>query len=111
MPKPVSRVTYPLEAAIEKQFLRLVKDRRLPVLIRKMNGLGFASWPDRLIIGPQRFSMWIEFKRPVVGKLSEGQGALFSEMGAMGHRVHVFTDAGEALEAVQQALRAYGVAC
>lgn len=99
----------PLERVVEATFMRKVKDYRLPVKIRKMNGLGFASWPDRLIIGPRGFTMWIEFKRPEIGKLSPGQEAMFKEMGALGHEVHIFTDGALAAMAVRTALNKYGV--
>ena len=35
---------------------------------RKMNGLGFRSWPDRLFVPPPKrpeaSRFWVEFKRP-----------------------------------------------
>ena len=94
----------PLEAKVEADFMRTVKTLKLPVKLRKMNGLGNASWPDRLIIGPKKFFMWIEFKRPEIGKLSPGQEDLFSEMESMGHPVLVFTDGRVAANYLNQQL-------
>jgi len=98
----------PLEKVVEATFVKEVKRLGLPVKLRKMNGLGNASWPDRLIIGPKKFFMWIEFKRPVIGRLSPGQETLFAEMGEIGHEVHVFTDGKLAALAVKYALRTHG---
>ena len=92
----------PLERHEEKVFMNLVKKNNLPVKIRKMNGLGFASWPDRLIIGPHKFTCWIEFKRKEIGKLSPGQVTLFNEMGGMGHVVHVLDDGKLAYDVLVQ---------
>jgi len=107
MPKPV-RVTPPLEKDIEARFLRLLKERKLDIKVRKMNGLGYAAWPDRLIIGPRGFMMWLEFKRPKVGKLSAGQEAMFMEMGTMGHQVYVHTDALLAVEELENLMKLHG---
>lgn len=97
----------PLEKAVEAKFMKLVKARGLPVKIRKMNGMGFRAWPDRLIIGPKKFVMWIEFKRPEIGKVSEGQEIQFSEMTDMGHKVYVFDDAEKAYLALELGLKAH----
>jgi hypothetical protein len=107
MPKPV-RVVPPLEKDIEAKFLRLIRDRKLDVKVRKINGLGYAAWPDRLIIGPRGFIMWLEFKRPKVGKLSPGQEALFLEMGNMGHQVYVHTDAVLAIDELERLMALHG---
>lgn len=49
-----------LESAIENRVVRWAKDRGWRV--RKMNGLGDRSWPDRLFVGPGVMA-FIEFKR------------------------------------------------
>jgi hypothetical protein len=97
----------PLEKKVEADFLKELK--KLPVKVRKMNGMGFNSWPDRLVIGPHGFFYWVELKRAVIGKLSAGQEDLFGEMFAMGHEVHIFTDGKEAALAVKYALIRHGV--
>ena len=97
----------PLEKAEEAEFLKFLK--QLPVRTRKMNGLGSAAYPDRLVIGPAGFTMWVEMKRKKIGKLSPGQEELFAELSTMGHKVHIFDDGKEAAEAVKQQLIKYGV--
>ena len=94
-----------LEKVVEAQFMKKLKTLSLGLKIdlkcRKMNGMGFASWPDRLIIGPDGFSMWIEFKRPELGKLSEGQRVLFEEMRLMGHIVQVHDNSDLAIASLK----------
>lgn len=52
----------PLERDAEGKFCREVKDRG--GITRKMNGLGFRSWPDRAVVKPKvKPLLWIEFKR------------------------------------------------
>jgi len=93
-PKP------PLEAKEEADFMRDLKKSGVEFKIRKMNGLGYRSWPDRLVLGPKRFMVWIELKRKVTGRLSEGQKELFDELDAMDHKVHVFDDGHRAADFV-----------
>lgn len=94
----------PLEAKVEADFVKEVKRLGLPVKLRKMNGLGNSSWPDRLIIGPRGFCRWIEFKRPELGKLSPGQEELFAELEAWGHSVPVFVDGKKAAQYIKDEL-------
>lgn len=86
----------PLEAKEEKDFVHALKKSGIPFKVRKLNGLGYRSWPDRLILGPDRFMIMIELKRKVTGKLSEGQKDLFEELRELGHLVYVFNDGCEA---------------
>lgn len=52
----------PLEAWIEKKFCGFVKDDG--GVTRKMNGMGFNSWPDRICLKPGVVRpLWVEFKR------------------------------------------------
>lgn len=51
-----------LEKKIEAAVVAYAKKKGF--LCRKMNGLGFRSWPDRLFISPHGEYLWIEFKRP-----------------------------------------------
>lgn len=50
-----------LEKSIEKPVTDFAKDNG--VLVRKMNGLGFNAWPDRLFLYRGRV-LFIEFKKP-----------------------------------------------
>jgi hypothetical protein len=57
-----------LEGSIEKKCCD--DARALKVVGRKMNGMGFAAWPDRLFICPPKNKIthfWVEFKRPDEG--------------------------------------------
>jgi hypothetical protein len=96
-----------LEKTIEADFVKECKRLKLPVKLRKMNGLGYASWPDRLVVGPFSFFQWIEFKRPDIGKLSPGQADLFEELEAWGHGVPIFTDGFAAAKFVEDQLKAH----
>lgn len=95
------RTRIPLEADIEKAFLKKLKAWDPRFKTRKLNGRGFNSWPDRLVLGPQKFSCLIEFKRPVLGKVSPGQAELFDDLGEIGHHVEVLDNADTALSYVQ----------
>lgn len=60
----------PLEKSIEKAVVKYAQERGC--LVRKMNGQGARSWPDRMFITPTGRIFFIEFKRPG-GKLTPGQ--------------------------------------
>lgn len=63
---------------------------------RKMNGLGFASWPDRLVLKPGVARvLWIEFKRPRE-KLTPGQALMQEYLKSMGQAVVTCHSDGEA---------------
>lgn len=52
----------PLERTIEDACLR--RANKNGWMSRKMNGMGFNSWPDRLFIAPNGDHIYVEFKRP-----------------------------------------------
>ena len=95
-----------LEKDIEAKVVKYAKARGC--LVRKMGGFGFAAWPDRLFVLPDGKTFWIEFKRPLIGKLSEGQRALIDELRSMGHIVYVVDDVekGKAIVEAELARRA-----
>ena len=78
-----------LEKTIEAAVVNYAKKKGC--LVRKMNGLGARSWPDRLFLGPSGRCCWIEFKTPN-GKLTPLQGQLHEKMFAMGHKIYVVRD-------------------
>lgn len=80
----------PLEKDIEAKVVKYAKERGC--LARKMNGLGNTSWPDRLFVLPNGRFVWVEFKRPVVGKLSPGQEDLIAELQARSQVVYIVDD-------------------
>lgn len=59
-------------------------------LSRKMNGLGFRSWPDRFFVSPRGRrgrSFWVEFKRP--GEVpTPDQERMIAELRARGESVY-----------------------
>lgn len=84
-----------LERKIEKRCDKRAKERGWQS--RKMNGLGFNHWPDRLYLMPMKRKangvkpqgvLWVEFKR-VGEEPTEGQGDMHRELRARGQRVEV----------------------
>lgn len=64
---------------------------------RKMNGLGFRAWPDRLFV-PRRHSkryrlraFWVEFKRPGKGP-TPAQAQMHLDLRERGETVYVCDD-------------------
>lgn len=50
------------EASIETRVVKWARERGW--ITRKLNGLGYRAWPDRLFIRDARCFAYIEFKRP-----------------------------------------------
>lgn len=77
-----------LEASLEDRCVRYVKQRGW--LARKMNGLGFRAWPDRLFIplSKRLLSFWVEFKREGE-KPTPLQEKIHQMLRARGERVEV----------------------
>lgn len=83
----------PLESSIEN-------DSRIHAatygwVSRKMNGLGFNAWPDRLFIPPvkkkkndKRSAFWVEFKR-LGEEPTEAQSKMINDLRMRGQRVYV----------------------
>lgn len=90
----MTRKPPPIEAKAEEKFCRMVKARG--GIVRKMNGLGFRSWPDRLVIGPYGVHLMIEFKRVGFG-LTPLQESLHRELKKLGQQVFVFYTAEDAI--------------
>lgn len=76
------------EATVEGRAVEFAKARGW--LARKMNGLGYAHWPDRLFVPPASSgcSFWVEFKR--VGQdTTFAQSDLIADLRSRGERVYV----------------------
>ena len=82
-----------LESAIEARAVAKIK--KLGVMSRKMNGMGYRGWPDRLFILPGGKSVFIEFKRPG-GTLTALQAHIHEELKAKDHVVWVCSNADAA---------------
>lgn len=79
---------YRREANIEAAAVRAIKKRWPEAEVRKMNGYGHRSWPDRLIVLPGGAVVWIEFKREGES-LTQDQTYLHRRLSALGQRVVV----------------------
>ena len=86
------------ESSIENAFIKRCKTKLgVPVKIRKMNGQGSMSWPDRMILSSNGFVAFIEFKRP--GKEpTESQRNMMGELRNLGFLVAWFDNDQYAFE-------------
>lgn len=85
------------ERDIEAHLVRKVKE--LGGEIRKVNWIGRASAPDRLVLLPERRSIWVELKAP--GKVPTPQQLReHNRMRAMGELVKVI----DSIEQVEELL-------
>lgn len=97
-------VTEVLESRIESRSVHRAKE--LGWLARKMNGLGYRSWPDRLFVPPKRIAargghpIWVEFKRRGEEPTPE-QARIHADLRARGEEVHVFDDAVRFIEFIE----------
>ena len=82
-----------LERHIEERVIKWAKNQGWRV--RKMNGLGYRSWPDRMFIGPG-FVAFIEFKRPKEVPTTLQQRIL-DELVEFGHNARYFDDSDAAI--------------
>jgi hypothetical protein len=87
-----------LERDIENKFVKEVK--KLGCKTRKLNGMGYKSWPDRLILCPGGAILFIEFKKPGEG-LSELQQSLHSEVAEIGHVFKTYDSWEDAIKYVR----------
>jgi hypothetical protein len=92
----------PLESAIERKFCEEV--RKLGCKTRKLNGPGARSWPDQMVLTPNGYVLFIEFKRE--GKtLTSIQKILHDELHVMNHGAWCFDNWRDPLELVAQVCR------
>lgn len=94
------------ESTIENAYIRKMKTSGIKAKIKKMNGEGNRSWPDRVIFIKPRITLFIEFKRPGESP-TELQADTHEELRSLGFPVEVFDDAQKAFEwTVEQINRA-----
>lgn len=79
--------------------------------VRKMNGLGFNHWPDRMFCVPGGKPVFIEFKKPGLrDKPRMGQTVmqndLREELIAYGYQCHVIDDRNDGIAILRAALEA-----
>lgn len=89
-----------LERDLENAAVRYSHQRG--VLTRKMNGLGFRGWPDRLFLLPNERVEWVEFKLPGE-EPTLVQLKVHRMLRKRGHRVHVIKTWGVFLAFFQAA--------
>lgn len=87
------------EASVEKGTVRKAKEQ-LGIMSRKMNGLGFNSWPDRMFMVPRR-PFFIEFKR-VGEEPTPLQQDNHSWLRSLGYEVEVHDSTDEAFESIRR---------
>lgn len=79
-----------LEASVENRCVAEMK--ALGWLGRKMNGMGYKSWPDRLFIPPKKKPklkpFWVEFKR-LGQKPTALQALMHEDLRSRGETVYV----------------------
>lgn len=81
----------PLESSVENPVVAYAKKKG--VLVRKMNGLGFRGWPDRLFIFSGGVVVWVEFKAPgKLKNLSSNQKEIIQTLKDLGQHVYVIDD-------------------
>lgn len=98
-----------LERTVEARCMRYAKRKGL--LPRKMNGLGFRSWHDRLFAPPKGSRwhapiLWVEFKREG-HDLTPAQAAHRNDMTARGQECHTV----RTFEEFQDVVHNYLAAC
>lgn len=83
----------PLERDVERRIVDMIKKRGGTT--RKMNGFGFRSWPDRLVILPKGIVFFIEVKRS--GRpTTSAQIAMHDELAALGFDTYVVDTVAQA---------------
>lgn len=95
------RIKVVLEKDIENSFVRQAK--KLGCKTRKLNGTGYRSWPDRLILVPGGVTLFIEFKRPGED-LRPDQESLHEDAATIGHTWYTFDNWEGAIELVKSFL-------
>jgi hypothetical protein len=93
-----------LERHIEQ---RVVKWARQHMRVKKMNGLGDRSWPDRMFMIPGGKPFFIEFKRPG-NKPTPLQEHTIRGLKEHGYDVEVHDDSDQAIRAIRARLDTKG---
>ena len=90
------------ESAIEKAFVTFIENHLPCVMTVKLEQLG---WPDRLVLLPGGRTLFIEFKKPGTGRLSDYQRYIIKKITSTGSQVFVVDNAKEACHIVEHAVR------
>jgi hypothetical protein len=98
--RPPRRRDRRTEGSVEESCRKYAHDRGWTS--RKMNGMGFRSWPDRFFLPPARAGrqayqlqlkrrFWVEFKRPSEEPTPD-QARMHRDLRARGETVYVLSD-------------------
>ena len=92
--------------AVEDPTLRKCRKLWPGLMHRKMNGMGFRSWPDQMFMIPGGKPFYIEFKSP--GEVPTTQQAeMIERMKGDGYDVEIHDDKDQAVEAIRARMQAY----
>ena len=92
-----------LESHIENYVRYYAKDKH-GLIARKMNGTGFASWPDREFMKPGGRPFFIEFKAPGE-KPTPGQEDNHRMLRGLGYTVYVVDDKAAGREIIDREMK------
>lgn len=90
-----------LERDVEADFVDGVE--ALGLIAVKLVILGWAGWPDRLVLGPNQFIVFVELKRPGEGP-RPSQGYVHKILRRFGFHVIVSDSAPVAIQAIKTAM-------
>jgi hypothetical protein len=80
-----------LESAVERRFVRYMKQSEDLCLCLKFTCQGSTGWPDRMVLLPKGRVVFVEFKRPG-GKLRPLQKERHRQLKELGHEVWTTDD-------------------
>ena len=83
----IKRQNVKSENSVERKVYGYAKE--LGFLCPKLSTPGQRSWPDRAVFMPGGLMFFMEFKKPVTGRLSPGQEKRIPELREMGYTVYV----------------------
>jgi hypothetical protein len=94
------RAVQVLEKHVERQAVQGAK--RLGVLGLKMNTLSRRGYPDRLFLIPGGRPLFVEFKRPGIGRLTALQEKEICFLKKLGYSVSVYDSAKSAIREIEE---------
>ena len=103
LPKPSAvkqRHRLPTEAMIETRVVQYARARGLRA--DKFTSPNRRSVPDRIVLCPGGRMFFIEFKRPKLGKVTEGQAREHEDLRRLGFEVYVIDDIDEGKELIDR---------
>jgi len=62
---------------------------------------GKDGWPDRIVVLPNKRCVWLEFKQPKTGAVSQRQKIRANDLAKLGHKVYYPTSWQDAVDIVR----------